>query len=255
MKKRKNKTKKQNLAIISLTACEGCQAVILNLGQDFLNLLQTDYNLVEMPLIEDKPDKHEYDIVIVEGSPVTKQDIKRLKTARKKSKKLIALGACACLGGIPEIKNYTSKKKAIEYVYKNTRGIENPEIRPLDEIVKVDFKIPGCPPNEQEILSTLRQLANNIMPEIIAQPVCQQCPRQATPECFLAKNEICLGPMTLAGCGAICPQNNYRCEACRGPLPGKEKQIKKFLQAFDKKMSPKKLNDLLEKFGIKDDIK
>lgn len=251
----KSQNNKKKLAIISLTACEGCQAIILNLGQRFLDLIETDYELVEMPLIEDRPDVPEYDVVIVEGSAITDEDLKRLKTARQKSKILIALGACACLGGVPEIKNYTSKKKTIEHVYQNLKGIDNPEIKELRHIVKVDLEIPGCPPTKSEILWALQELAQDRIPQIPQKPVCSECPRRGLQECFLQQGKVCLGPIISAGCKAICPKSNYRCEGCRGPLKKQNQEaIKNLLGLFNKRASRKDINALLEKYGLKDDL-
>lgn len=248
-------SQKQKLAIIGLTACEGCQATILDLGQKFLDLLETDYKLVEMPLIEDEPDVAKYDVVIVEGSVITNQDKYRLKTVRKKSKILIALGACACLGGIPEIKNYTDKQKAVKYVYKNIKNISNPEIKPLCELVKVDLELPGCPPTGKEILEALKQLACNRIYKIPKRPVCYDCPLAMTKKCFLQKKELCLGPITQTGCDAVCTKSNYRCEGCRGPLlEQNKKNIKNILKLFKQRASTREIKLLLQKFGVEDDL-
>lgn len=249
------KTKKLKLAIIGLTSCEGCQATILDLGNKFLNLLKTDFELAEMPLIEDKPDTAKYDIIMIEGTSITQGDINRLKSARKKSKTLIALGACACLGGIPEIKNYTDKQKAVKYVYKNIKKIDNPEIKPLKKLVKVDLEIPGCPPNGQEILEALKQLRYGRIYKAPQKPVCLDCPLSAAKNCFLKKNGLCLGPITITGCGSVCTKNNYRCEGCRGPLSPKNKAaIKNLLNLFKKRASSREIKLLLQKFGVEDDI-
>lgn len=249
------KTKKLKLAIISLTACEGCQAVILDLGKKFLDLLKTSYELVEMSLIEDKPDLKKYDVCIVEGSVITKQDKKRLLKARKKSKILIALGACACLGGIPEIKNYTDKLKAVKYVYQNIKKIDNPEIKPLKEYVKIELEIPGCPPTGSEILEALKQLTYARIYKIPKRPVCYDCSLATTPDCFLQKKQLCLGPISITGCDAICPKNNYRCEGCRGPLLDKSmNNIQNILTFFKQRAEPREIELLFQKFGLQDDV-
>jgi coenzyme F420-reducing hydrogenase gamma subunit len=249
-----DKRKRLKLAVISLTACEGCQATILDLGKKFLDLLKKDYELVEMPLIEDKPDVEKYDVVIVEGTAINKQDEKRLKRARKKSKILVALGACACLGGIPEIKNYIDKMKAVKYVYQRIKDIDNPEIKPLREIVKVDLEIPGCPPTKEEILEILKQIRLGKIPKIPQRPVCFECQLLGN-ECLLQKGELCLGPISLGGCNAICPSSNYRCEGCRGPILDKSRDnLKNLLKLFKERADKDEIKFLFQKFGLEDDV-
>lgn len=247
-------SKKLKLAIISLTACEGCQTTILDLGQKFLDLLKTDYKLAEMSLIEDRPEAKKYDVCLVEGTVVTGQDKIRLQKARKKSKFLIALGACACLGGIPEIKNYTDKLKVVKYVYQNIKKIANPEIRPLKEYVKIDLEIPGCPPTAKEILESLKQMAYGRIYKFPQRPICFECPLATTKDCFLQKNQLCLGPVTVAGCEAICLKNNYRCEGCRGLLLDKSRNnIQNILKLFKQRAGQREIALLWQKFGLQDD--
>src|SRR4030043_2170942 len=107
---------------------------------------------VDFKLFENVPEPPEYDIAIVEGCPITKKDLERLKETRKKSKILIALGACACLGGIAKIKNYKDKNEVINYVYEKPEKINNSDVKPLKEYVKVNLEIPGCPMNNEEFL-------------------------------------------------------------------------------------------------------
>lgn len=249
------KNKKLKLAIIGFTSCKGCQFVILDLGKQFFNLLKEDFELVEMSLYEDNLDKEQYDLTIVEGSIVTKKDQIKIKEVRAKTKILIALGACACLGGVPEIKNYRSKNKLLKKVYRNIKGIDNPKIKPIHEFVKIDFSIPGCPPNNQEILEFLKQIRMGKIPKIEKRPVCFDCSLATTSKCFLKKGQMCLGPITITGCAAICPENNYPCEGCRGPLLDEAKDnVKNILRLFKGREKQKDIELLLEKYGIRDDV-
>jgi coenzyme F420-reducing hydrogenase gamma subunit len=140
-------TRKPKIAIVSLTSCEGCQFVLLDLGERFLELAN-QVEMVDFRLIEDEEDPGMgLDLVLVEGNPVTKENENLLKKLRKRAKLLVALGNCAAMGGIPEIKNYHEKANTIKHVYKYIHGISNPEIKELDNFVKVDFTFPGCPIN------------------------------------------------------------------------------------------------------------
>ena len=246
---------KPTLAITSLTACEGCQAVVLDLGAKFLDLIKQDFELVEMSLLEDEPEPKEFDVCIVEGTAISESDKIRLKQVRGKSKILIGLGACACLGGIPEIKNYTDKHKAVKYVYENIKGIENPEIKPLREMVEIDLEIPGCPPTGKEILEALKQLSYGRIYKKSKRPVCFECNLTGTKNCFLKQKQLCLGPITIAGCNAICTKSNYRCEGCRGPLLDEHREnIKNILKLFKKRAKSREIKLLLQKFGVEDDL-
>ncbi|MBU0670980.1 hypothetical protein KKF29_02370 [Patescibacteria group bacterium] len=211
-----NFPKKPVIGIISLTCCEGCQFAILDLGKRLLEIFE-HYDLGEFGLVEDQRERPHYDIAVVEGSPITQSDIERLKEMRRKSKFLIALGTCAHIGCVQGIKNYVDKNKKIRYVYKNIDKIDNPKIVPISNYVKVDFVIPGCPINNQEFARILLDIKDNKLLPIPDRPVCYECPL-AQAGCLLQKDIICLGPVTQAGCNAICTKNGQQCLGCRGPI-------------------------------------
>jgi coenzyme F420-reducing hydrogenase gamma subunit len=251
----KNKLmKRTKVAFFSLTSCEGCQFSLLDLGEKFFNFLR-EVDLIDFSLIEEIPfpkGKVEIDVSFVEGLPIRKEEIDLLKKIREESKILVAVGNCASLGGIPEMKNYQGKEKTIRYIYKRLNHIFNPEIKEIDNFVKVDFYIPGCPINGEEFLKYAKNLIKGKIPKIPQKPVCSECPHQGKETCFLRKKEPCLGPIILAGCGAICPKNNQLCYGCRGIL--KNINPKGFLETLKKFKKPEEIEDNLEIFGIKDDI-
>lgn len=246
---------KPKIAFFSLTSCEGCQFVLLDLGErffDFLNKVElVDFSLIEeMPFPKEKP---ELDIAFVEGLPIKKEEIQLLKKIRKESKILVAIGNCATLGGVPEIKNYQGKEKTIRHIYRHLKNIENPQIRPVDAFVKVDFYLTGCPINGEEFLEKAKELIEGKIPHIPQIPVCRECFFQGKKECFLRKREICFGPITLGGCGAVCPNNGVSCLACRGLLKNINPQ--NFLLMLEKFKPKKEVEENLEIFGIKDSLK
>ena len=245
---------KPRVAFFSLTSCEGCQFVLMDLGEKFFDFLRK-VELIDFPLIEEMPfpkRKVEIDVSFVEGLPIKKEEIKLLKKIREESKILVALGNCAALGGIPEMKNYQGKEKTIRFIYKRLNHIFNPEIKEIDNFVKVNFVIPGCPINGEEFLKYAEELIKDKIPEICQSPVCTECPLRGTLECFLAKKEICLGLITLAGCKAICPKNNFPCLGCRGILKGAN--VKSFFKVLEKIAKKEEIEENLEIFGIKDDV-
>jgi sulfhydrogenase subunit delta len=245
--------KKPVIAILSLTCCEGCQVSIFDLGERFLEFL-TKVNIGDFRLAEDLPDVNHYDIAIVEGTAITKEQLKRLKIVRKKSKKLIALGACACVGGPQEIKDYRGdKNRLLRYVYPNIRGIDNPNVKSVKEMVKVDLEIPGCPINKEEFFKIINKILKGEKAEIEQKPVCEECPRK-NKNCLLLLGKPCLGAISLAGCDAPCPVNNFPCDGCRGPRKGINLEAMKKALKFKAHLHDNEIEMIMERFGEKNEI-
>lgn len=246
----KYKKIKPRIAIVGLTSCEGCQFVILDQGKRFLDLLK-EVQVDEFRLIEDDPEPaHDYDICFIEGNPVTKANIKLLQEMRKRSKFLVALGNCAALGGVWELKNYQDKNKTIRSVYKKIK-VENPDIKEINNFVKVDLTIPGCPIDGDEFMELVWQLLRGRLPQITQNPVCNECQKLGY-ECLLQKGEICLGPITLGGCKAVCLKSKQSCWGCRGLFEGA--QIENLMKYLLKNFSREQVYRVMEAFGARDSI-
>ncbi|MFA6254494.1 MAG: NADH:ubiquinone oxidoreductase [Patescibacteria group bacterium] len=247
----KIKNKKPKVAIVGLTCCEGCEFAILDLGQRFLDLAKW-IDLVEFRMVKDDPPKSgPYDICFIEGSAVTKKNLQVLKELRKVSKKLIVLGNCAHTGGIHRMKNFIGRIKAIGQVYNQPKGIDNPPVLPISEIVKVDFVIPTCPINAEEFLAIIQQILAGKTPQIPQNPVCYQCQINGY-ECLLQKGELCCGPITLGGCQAVCLKSKQACWGCRGLL--EEPDVDKFVKnCFLADHPIGEITRVLEVFGVRDD--
>ena len=243
--------RKPKIAIVSLTSCEGCQFALLDLGQRFLDFANS-VEMVDFRLIEDEEDKGEkLDLVLVEGDPVTEANIKNLKQARKRAKILCALGNCAAMGGIPEIKNYQEGANTIKHVYKYIQGINNPEIKEIDNFVKVDFVFPGCPINGEEFLKYIPELLNGKIPVIPDSPVCIECKKMGN-RCLLLDKKPCFGPMILGGCNAVCPSSRMMCQGCRGlRSTGNVKAMRATLKNM---MTDEEFENVTEIYGLRDDI-
>jgi coenzyme F420-reducing hydrogenase gamma subunit len=245
-----NKKRKLKVAIIALTSCEGEQFVMFDQGEEFFKLTEY-FDLSEFKLFEDTPEPKNFDIAFIEGGPFTKADFERVKDIRKRSKLVIAIGSCAVLGGIPEIKNYVNKDEKIKYVYKHTKHINNVEVKPIREIIKVDYEIPGCPMDGKEFLRVVKAIRKGIFSKIPERPVCFECQANRY-ECLLMKGKPCLGPITKGGCGAVCLEGGYQCEGCRGPLDNVN--LENHTKLLRKYISERHLEHLLELYGVKDDI-
>lgn len=242
---------KPKVAIVSLTSCEGCQFALLDLGDKFLELADK-IELVDFRLLEDEEDPGiDLDLVLIEGNPLTEDNLKTLIAARKRSKILVALGNCAAMGGIPEIKNYHDGTNTIKHVYRYIQGIYNPPIKEIDKYVKVDFTFPGCPITGDEFLKYAPELIRGNIPVIPDAPVCVEC-KQKGNRCLLLDKKPCFGPMILGGCDAVCPTSKMMCQGCRGLRPtGNVKAMKTALKTM---MSDAEFENTTEIYGLRDDI-
>ncbi len=246
--------RKPVIAILSLTCCEGCQVAIFDLGERFLEFL-TKVNIGDFQLAEELPDVKKYDIAIVEGTAITKAQIRRLKEVRKKSKILIAIGACALLGGPQELKDYRGdKNKLIRQIYPNVRGIDNPNVKSVKEMVKVDYEIPGCPINKEEFFTIINKILENKKPKIEQKPVCEECVRK-NKMCLLLLGKPCLGAITLAGCGAPCPRSGFMCDGCRGPKQKINLNAMKKALRIKARLTDNEIDMILERFGKCNELK
>jgi len=224
---------------------------ILDLGERLLELTEK-IKIGDFAMIEDEPETKNFDVVFVEGTPITSKNIARLKDLRNRSKFLVTIGACAYLGGIAELKNYQDKNERLRYVYKNVESIENPDIKPVKAYVKVDLEIPGCPINKEEFLWVVKELVAGVIPKIPQRPVCYECQLRQN-KCLLQAGLPCLGPMILGGCGAPCPSSNYPCDGCRGPLRGTN--INNFNRSMQELygFSQHEIDLIMQRFGMLDD--
>ena len=206
------------LAIFDFACCEGCQLQIVNMEDELLSLLEHVEPVEWREAISDQSD--DYDIAIVEGSITREEDADRLREIRKQADILIALGACATMGGVNKLKNLFEIGEVKKAVYAGSADmphLETSTVQALDELVDVDYKIEGCPIDAAELVSVVKALLVGRKPTQPNYPVCVECKLQENP-CRYAYGEICLGPVTRAGCGARCPSNGFWCFGCRGPV-------------------------------------
>lgn len=212
---------KKKLAIFDLADCEGCETEFFAMRntQDFL-MLNKFYDIVNWRLVSNQQKNDSFDIALIEGIPASKYEISKLKSIRKKSRILIALGACAGLGGIPAIIDENKRSKLIDYVYGKNFTARAIEAKPISAYVKIDYYISGCPANPQEIKEILLNLAHNKILKEKTYPVCLECKAKNNTCLFIEKAQPCLGPITKGGCNAICPTQGLRCYGCWGQLAG-----------------------------------
>jgi len=207
---------KPKIAIFDFACCEGCQLQIVNLEEEILDLLGAADVVEWREAMSEKSD--EYDIAIIEGSITRPEDEERLKKIRSRAKVLIALGACATIGGVNKLKNKFELDEVKECVYGKDAGkphLDTALTKAADEVVTVDFKIHGCPIDRKEFTYIVRSLLLGKTPEIPDYPICVECKAKGNP-CLWEYGQVCLGPIIRAGCGARCPSSGFRCFGCRG---------------------------------------
>lgn len=205
---------KPKVGVFGITGCGGCQLEILNLEDQLLDLV----GAVDIVHFTEAISEHSdtYEIALVEGSISTQHDIERIEHISKIAKVIVAIGACACTGGLNCLKNLYGTEKAKELVYGDKKGwIDSIDVKPIDAYVKVDYYARGCPPNRFEIVDIIKSLIAGKKPEIPNYPVCIECKRLGN-TCVYDLGMTCMGPVSRAGCNARCPSSMSGCEACRG---------------------------------------
>jgi len=251
-------------AIISLSTCGGCPAVLLEDQEELLKLLEK-VHISYCPMLIDELEIGEVEVAIVDGAVRVKEDEEKLLEARKKSRYLVAWGTCATFGGIPALANqydleeligesYGQTQDPFAYYLSGARGVgktayqENElmmlrRLGKLNDFVKVDYYLPGCPPK----ISILNQLVNELRGEgqiIKPRPiVCSECnrkplktlfvesiyafprPEWKSDHCFVSLGALCMGFVTKGGCGAVCPRGGLPCWGCRGPSESTLKRL------------------------------
>jgi coenzyme F420-reducing hydrogenase gamma subunit len=159
-----------------------------------------------------------YDISLVEGSVTTPHDARRIRQVRQASRTLITIGACATAGGIQALRNFRDIKGFINTVYAHPEYIDTlATSTPIDEHVPVDFELRGCPISKTQLLEVISAYLAGRRPNVPTYSVCEECKRGGNVCVMVAHGTACLGPVTQAGCGALCPAYNRGCYGCFGP--------------------------------------
>jgi coenzyme F420-reducing hydrogenase gamma subunit len=227
---------KPRVAFFDFSSCEGCQLQIADLEEEILDLIE----IVDIVSFREVMKEHSdvYDIAVIEGSIMRPMDEQRLRKIRSHCKILIALGACATIGGINKIRNQWPTEDVIKEVYKDADIKDNDffnafQTKAVNEVVPVDYYIHGCPISRDEFKHVITSLALGKKPVIPTYPVCVECKKNEN-VCLFELGKYCLGPITRAGCGAICPTNGSPCDGCRGILSKPDVEcVMEILQRYD----------------------
>jgi coenzyme F420-reducing hydrogenase gamma subunit len=208
---------KPKLAVWKFASCDGCQLSILDCEDELLTLAGA-VEIAYFPEATRAVRKGPYDISLVEGSITTSQDAERIHKIRKSSKRLVTIGACAVSGGIQALRNFADVKEFTSMVYAKPQYIHTlSKSTPISDHVAVDYELHGCPVNKYQLLEVLSAFLNGRTPNIPSHSVCVECKARGTVCVMVAQGIPCLGPVTHAGCGALCPAYNRGCYGCFGP--------------------------------------
>ncbi len=206
------------LAVWKFASCDGCQLSLLDLEDELLaitenihiaNFLEASREVIAGP----------YDLSLVEGSVTTAHDAERIVEIREQSDFLVTIGACATSGGIQALRNWADVDEFTSLVYATPEYISTLDTSTgIAEHVTVDFELRGCPIDKGQLLELVAAFLHRRQPNIPTYSVCVECKRRGTPCVMVAHGTPCLGPVTQAGCGAICPAYNRGCYGCFGPM-------------------------------------
>lgn len=212
--------KRLRVAITGLTACSGCQLTLLNCEAELLQLLElAEFSFFPLAC-SPAALEGEYDAALVEGCLSMPHERELLLALRGRSRYLVAVGSCAVWGGVAALKNDQDRERLRQQVYGPGRTAKETFLPvPLHVAVQVDAAVTGCPPEKEELLRLLTGLLKGTLPTTISYPVCTECLMKENLCLLTGRSALCLGPLTLGGCGARCPALGVPCEGCRGAAP------------------------------------
>jgi sulfhydrogenase subunit delta len=209
--------RKPKIAIWKFASCDGCQLSLLDCEDELLAVAGA-VDIANFPEASRAVVSGPYDISLVEGSITTPHDEERIHTIRRASKTLITIGACAMSGGIQALRNFKNVEEFISLVYARPEYIETlNKSTPITDHVFVDFQLRGCPINKYQLVEVLSAYLNGRKPVTPAHGVCLECKRLGIVCVMVAQRIPCMGPVTQAGCGALCPAYGRGCYGCFGP--------------------------------------
>lgn len=236
---------KPKLVTVGLTSDAGCHMVLVNLHEALFDLAGQVEIAHSYLLTDEKAIPGRAEIALIEGGVRTTHDEEVAKEVRSKCKTVVAFGSCASLGGIPGLANTIGLQELSHSVYGALPNVgvpaALPTVRPISDLIRVDYVIPGCPPEASETVAVLAALLKGEAPRLPVKNVCYECGKQQTrayssasrrlheraadpQRCLLEQGYLCMGPATRSGCRARCLEVNIPCEGCRGSSDGAEDQ-------------------------------
>src|SRR5262245_7182301 len=221
------------VGVVKLTSCDGCQLTLLDLEDELLAIAER-FEIVDFPEATSVRSDGPYDVLLVEGSVSAPEQVERLHELRARTKLLVAIGACATAGGIQALRNWGKVEDWAATVYPDPGLIEVLDrVTPVSDHVTVDAELRGCPISGDQLREFLAAALAGRRPHLPDEAVCLECKRSGYPCEVVAGAQACLGPLTRAGCGAICPGIGRGCYGCFGPReePNVPALLERFVEA------------------------
>ncbi len=210
--------KKPKIGVFKFASCDGCQLSLLDLEEVLLDIVGA-VDLAYFPEASRNMVKGPYDIALVEGSVTTHHDAEKIQQVRRQCRTLVTIGACATAGGIQALRNWKDVNEFVRFVYAKPDFISTLKMStPIAEHVPVDFELRGCPINKNHLVELISAVISGRKPNIPTYSVCIECKRRGNICVAVAHGVDCVGPVTQAGCGALCPTYNRGCYGCFGPM-------------------------------------
>ncbi|TWU22270.1 NAD-reducing hydrogenase HoxS subunit delta [Novipirellula galeiformis] len=208
---------KKRLAVFKFASCDGCQLSLLSC-EDELLALADKVEIVHFLELSSHTQTGPFDLTLVEGSISTHEDEDRIREIRRQSRVLVTIGACATAGGIQSLRNWADHDEYLQRVYAHPEYIDSlATSTAISDHVTVDFELRGCPVDKVQLLEVVLAFINQRRPNIPSHSVCLDCKRRGVVCIAVTQAKPCLGPITQAGCGAICPAYHRPCYGCFGP--------------------------------------
>lgn len=208
---------KPRLAVWKFASCDGCQLSLLDCEDELLAVAGA-VDIAYFPEATRGAVKGRYDLSLVEGSITTAHDAERIHEVRQRSQRLVTIGACATAGGIQALRNFANVEDYTSIVYARPEYIHTlATSTPIADHVAVDFELRGCPINKRQLIEVISAFLAGRRPVTPPHSVCMECKLEGNVCVMVAHATPCLGPVTHAGCGALCPSYDRGCYGCFGP--------------------------------------
>ena len=208
---------KAKVGFYGITGCAGCLLSVIFNEEEILDIVSA-VDVVAFPFIKGEND-HEcpLDIAFIEGTVVSNDDEEMVKKLRERANIVVALGSCACVGNIPAMCHFHDESDLEDLKYDKRHQNEDRKDgpRPLHDVIQVNYRVPGCPPDREEVKTFIKDILLGKTFRNHKEPVCQECKLNEN-GCLLDEGEICCGPITAGGCHAVCTTQGLKCYGCRG---------------------------------------
>ena len=209
--------KKPRVAVFDLTGCEGCELQLANKEETLIPFLEAMDIVTFREISSSSSDT--YDVAFIDGCVTRADEVERLTEIRERASVLVAMGSCACFGGVNRMKDQRGDLGEVHRaVYGDGVPLETLPTRAVKEVVPVDLELPGCPVDKAEVERAVTHLVWDLPFALPSHPVCYECKQNFT-VCGFERGQLCVGPVTRGGCRAPCPAGGLACWGCRGPAP------------------------------------